>query len=53
MLMRNGLTIVNVCSTIFRKPIEESLHFEAPRRGYCREAGFVAIEAGREPPTTI
>jgi hypothetical protein len=53
MLMRNGLTIVNVCSTIFQKPTEEPLHFEAPRRGYYREAGFIAVEAGRKPPISI
>jgi ubiquinone/menaquinone biosynthesis C-methylase UbiE len=53
MLMRNGLTIVNVCSTIFQKPTEEPLHFEPPRRGYYREAGFIAVEAGRKPPTSI
>lgn len=47
MLMKNGLTIINICSTIFQKPTEEPLNFEAPRSGYHREAGFVAIEAGK------
>gem|GEM_PF-912059 len=53
MLMKSGLTIMNVCSTIFQKPTEEPLNFEAPRSGYHREAGFVAIEAGKNPSTEI
>jgi len=45
MLAKSGLTIANVCSTLFQEPSEGPLRFEAPRRGYYEEAGFVAIEA--------
>jgi len=50
-MMKNKLTILNVCSTIFQKPTEKPLRFEAPRRGYYREAGFVAVEAGKKLPS--
>jgi hypothetical protein len=49
MMMKSGLTIINVCSTIFQKPTEKPLCFEVPRRGHYRGAGFVAVEAGKKP----
>ena len=54
MLMKSGLTIIDVCSTIFQKPTEKLLRFEFPRRGYYRKAGFVAVKAGKKlPPTSV
>jgi len=47
MMRKSELTIINVCSTIFQKPTEKPLRFEAPRRGYYGKAGFVAVKAGR------
>jgi hypothetical protein len=44
MMMKSGLTIIDVCSTIFQKPAEKPLRFEDPRRGYYRKAGFVAVK---------
>jgi hypothetical protein len=44
------LTIIKVCSTIFQKPTEKPLRFEASRRGYYGKAGFVAIKAGKKLP---
>jgi hypothetical protein len=49
MMMKSGLTIIEICSTLFQKPAEKPLHPEAPRRGYYRKAGFVAIKAGKTP----
>lgn len=40
-----GFKIVNVASTIFQPPTEKPLHFELPKEGYYREAGFVALKA--------
>jgi hypothetical protein len=50
MIRKSGLTIIKVCSTIFQKPAEKPLRFEAPRRGYYRKAGFVAVKAGKKLP---
>jgi len=47
MMRKSGLTIIDICSTIFQEPAEKPLHFETPRRGYYRRAGFVAVKAGR------
>jgi len=49
-IRKSGLTIIKVCSTIFQKPTEKPLRFEAPRRGYYRKAGFVAVKAGKKLP---
>jgi len=48
MMMKSGLTIIDVYSIIFQKPAEKPLRFEAPRRGYYRKAGFVAVKAGKK-----
>jgi len=48
MMMKSGLTIIDVCSTIFQEPTEKPLRFETPRRGYYRRAGFVAVKAGKK-----
>jgi hypothetical protein len=54
MMRKSELTIINVCSTIFQKPTEKPLRFEAPRRGYYRKAGFVAVKARKKlPPASI
>jgi SAM-dependent methyltransferase len=54
MIRKSGLTIIEVCSTIFQKPTEKPLSFEAPRRGYYGKAGFVAVKAGKKlPPASI
>jgi len=45
MMRKSRLKIIDIRSTLFQKPTEEPLRFEAPRRGYYREAGFVAIKA--------
>jgi hypothetical protein len=39
MMMKSGLTIIDVCSTIFQKPAEKPLRFEAPRRGLKERGG--------------
>jgi SAM-dependent methyltransferase len=54
MIRRSGLKIIDVCSTLFQKPTEEPLQPEVPKRGYYKEAGFVAIKAGKKlPPANI
>jgi hypothetical protein len=50
MMEKSGLAIIDVYSTIFQKPTEKPLRFEAPRRGYYGKAGFVAIKAGKKIP---
>jgi len=45
MLAKSGLAIANICSTLFQEPSEGPPYYEAPRRGYHKKAGFVAIEA--------
>jgi len=49
MMGKSRLKIIEICSTLFQKPAEEPLKFETPKRGYCKEAGFVAIKAGKSP----
>jgi ubiquinone/menaquinone biosynthesis C-methylase UbiE len=54
MIRKSRLTIIKVCSTIFQKPTEKPLRFEAPRRGYYGKAGFVAVKAGKKlPPASV
>jgi SAM-dependent methyltransferase len=53
MMGRSGLAMVDACSTIFQKPTERPLRFEAPRRGYHGKAGFVAIKAVKGPPASV
>ncbi|MGC8999300.1 MAG: hypothetical protein ACP5JW_07965 [Candidatus Bathyarchaeia archaeon] len=48
MIRKSGLTIIDLCSTIFQKPTEKPLHLETPRRGYYEKAGFAAIKAGKK-----
>jgi len=45
MMEEAGFKIVKVASTIFQPLTEKPLHFELPREGYFREAGFVALKA--------
>jgi ubiquinone/menaquinone biosynthesis C-methylase UbiE len=45
-----GLKIVEVSSTMFQAPTEIQLRFEPPKRGYYREAGFVAVKMGKINP---
>jgi hypothetical protein len=47
MMGKSELTIINVYSTIFQELSEKPLRSEAPRRGYYREAGFIAVKAGK------
>jgi hypothetical protein len=42
-----GLQIIGVRSTLLQPPTEEPLHFELSRKGYYKEAGFVAIKLGK------
>jgi len=39
-----GLKIVDVRSTMFQSPTENPLHFEPPKSGFFKEAGFVAVK---------
>jgi ubiquinone/menaquinone biosynthesis C-methylase UbiE len=48
MLKNVGLKIVEVRSTLLQPPTEEPLHFELSRKGYYKEAGFVAIRLGKD-----
>jgi hypothetical protein len=53
-MRKNELTVINSCSTIFQKPTEKPLRFEAPRRGCYGKTGFVAVKAGKKlPPASI
>jgi ubiquinone/menaquinone biosynthesis C-methylase UbiE len=44
---KTGLKIVEVNSTMFQAPTENPLHFESPKNGYFKEAGFVAVKLGK------
>ena len=44
------LKIVEMSSTMFQSPTEGSLHFELPRSGYFKEAGFVAVKLRKVNP---
>lgn len=50
MSRKAGLKIVEVSSTMFQSPTENPLHFESPKSGYFKEAGFVAVKLGRVNP---
>lgn len=45
MMDKAKLKIVEVSSTLFQPPTEKSLHFEQPRNGYYKEAGFITLKA--------
>jgi len=47
MLQKTNLRIAETSSTIFQAPTEESLHFENPRKGCYKNAGFVAMRIGK------
>lgn len=42
-----GLKIMEISSTMFQAPTEIPLHFEQPKSGYFKEAGFVAVKLGK------
>jgi ubiquinone/menaquinone biosynthesis C-methylase UbiE len=44
MVHQVGLEIQEISSTMFQAPSEKPLHFESPKRGYFKEAGFVAVK---------
>ncbi len=44
MLKYAGFQITEMVSTIFQPPTEKPLNLEPPKKGYCEEAGFVAIK---------
>jgi SAM-dependent methyltransferase len=50
MSRKAGLKIVEVSSTMFQAPTENPLHFEPPKSGYFKEAGFVAVKLGKVNP---
>ena len=50
MCEKAGLKIVEVSSTMFQSPTETPLHFEPPKSGYFKEAGFVAVKLGKVNP---
>lgn len=48
-LLRNaGFQITEIRSTVFQLPTEEHLDFEPSKKGYYREAGFIAIKARKK-----
>ncbi len=47
MLQKTNLRIVEASSTIFQAPTEKPLRFENPRKGYYKDAGFVALKVGK------
>jgi ubiquinone/menaquinone biosynthesis C-methylase UbiE len=47
MLKNVGLQILEVRSTILQPPTEDPLHFEPSKKGYYKDAGFIAIKLKR------
>lgn len=47
MLQKTNLKIKEANSTIFQVPTEKPLRFENPRKGYYKDAGFVALKVGK------
>mgnify|MGYP001119100561 CR=1 FL=1 len=47
MLQKTNLRITEASSTIFQAPTQKPLRFENPRKGCYKDAGFVAIKAGK------
>jgi ubiquinone/menaquinone biosynthesis C-methylase UbiE len=47
MIEKSGLKIMETSSTIFQSPTENPLSLEIPRKGYHREAGFVAMKLAK------
>jgi ubiquinone/menaquinone biosynthesis C-methylase UbiE len=50
MFRKAELKIVEMSSTMFQSPTEAALHFELPRNGYFKEAGFVAVKLRKVNP---
>ena len=48
MLKNVGLQILEVRSTILPPPTEEPLHFEPSKKGYYKDAGFIAVKLGKD-----
>lgn len=44
MVEKAELKIMEISSTIFQAPTEKPLHFESPRKGNYKKAGFVAVK---------
>ena len=47
MLKNVGLQILEARSTILQPPTEEPFHFEPSKKGYFKDAGFIAIKLKR------
>ena len=45
-----GFEIQEISSTMFQAPNELPLHFESPKSGYFKEAGFVAVKLRKANP---